>query len=1227
MTDSKDKRYLWLLVFIAIGTHLIWFKLGSTLFHNDWLHRPTQTMDEAWSMQQAWKNFIGFGSPNVQMGYFFVSILWPIIGHLGGSFDTAVKLSLLIPIALLGFISPYLLVRKITSHPTAAFCAALFYGSTTYFLLLQTVQVPIAFIYALCPLILFLLLRAIESAKVSDWIILALVYSVGLCYEVRIMYIVTVIAAFYMACNVTRAQLRKLLFPIGIAAVVVFGLNCFWLLTSMFGGIGSAISNLTSTGLFGDWLFDMPHALALSQSNWTGGATSGGFVMEPIKIYLWLIPLVAFLPLVLNSKKREEPFYRNKQILFFLVLALVGIFLTKQSLDPFPEAYAWLYAHVPGFSLFREASKFYLLTALGYMGLIGYGLVMLRGKHKKLFYASVVAVVGVACINLRPLITGEIGGIFVSRAQPTDYAKLDKLLESQPPVTRSLWVPTYSQWAYFDTTHPRVSLSTVMQQDWQSLVTDKSDSFHQRKVTFFGQPYLQEFMQSTSIQYVVVPLSDTTNDDDIFGLYGNNRQFYIDTLNSVPWLKRVDIGTKDVVVYEVTGSKSYISSASSLLSSKSLDNLSMLYAFNDSTLNEEFNFANNSKGQVPNSTEIDDVFANINGVQVDSGVVSKKVTTAANPMLYANTNKPSISYKVSNGMAELLSSQQAGPTVNGNTVGGAEGSITTIGSVKIDPSRQYFLAMSDQFIPLDFQKEKQRNFGLATGETRLVSRPRTNLVNNPSFEEGLWQRKVSDCDPYDHNPSIGMHESKQEHTDGATSLQLTATRHTACTSSPAVSITAGQEYLASFDYKDYRAESGDEIGYKITFNDPKHTVVKEYPSVKNGSWHAIYKSVTAPAGATSMTLTLMAVPRTQADSTTKIFYDDVSISDLTTDSAPVLDLTPHYSTAQLSGTENTLEFEDPAYTGDNLVPNPSFEQGLWERTVGDCNAYDNKPQLKMASSTQSSDGKRSLELAAKSHIACTRTSSIPVSGNSTYIFSFDHESPNAKSASYTITFDDPDNTTVQGTIATKNRWQTFSRIIQAPIGAHNVRIAVNAQAKQRSSGYTINRYDNFKLIAIPDLRNQYYVVNRPKTTMAAPKTVTYRQIDPTTKSVHISGAKAPFYLTMNEAYHFRWRLELDNAKAGLRTGVNPKAVPDKVSAGDHIKWDDFANAWYVNPAELCKNNPSGCSQNADGTYDLNMVIEFTSQRWFKLGLIISVLTFIVCISYLVYAIKGRRRDK
>jgi hypothetical protein len=152
----------------------------------------------------------------------------------------------------------------------------------------------------------------------------------------------------------------KISFLVFLSIIIVFLLNAYWLLA--FGKTGTlTVNSFFSRELFGNEFLNINYAFTLFHPFWTGKRTTE-FIIQPIPFTFWLIPLVAFIGLFLQRKK--------KNILFFGMVALVGIFLTKQVGQPFPNLYPWLYTHFPGFNAFREASKFFFIVALGYSVLI-----------------------------------------------------------------------------------------------------------------------------------------------------------------------------------------------------------------------------------------------------------------------------------------------------------------------------------------------------------------------------------------------------------------------------------------------------------------------------------------------------------------------------------------------------------------------------------------------------------------------------------------------------------------------------------------------------------------------------------------------------------------------------------------------------------------------------------------------------------------------------------------
>lgn len=88
----------------------------------------------------------------------------------------------------------------------------------------------------------------------------------------------------------------------------------------------------------------------------------------------------------------------------------------------------------------------------------------------------------------------------------------------------------------------------------------------------------------------------------------------------------------------------------------------------------------------------------------------------------------------------------------------------------------------------------------------------------------------------------------------------------------------------------------------------------------------------------------------------------------------------------------------------------------------------------------------------------------------------------------------------------------------------------------------------------------------------------------------------------------------------------PSAKADAIPASDHFKLNDFQNGWYVDVNKLCKEQ-NLCIRNADGSYDLEMVAEFTPQRWFYVGLVVSGATLAGCLAYLGWSWRRNRRNK
>jgi hypothetical protein len=323
----------------------------------------------------------------------------------------------------------------------------------------------------------------------------------------------------------------------------------------------------------------------------------------------------------------------------------------------------------------------------------------------------------------------------------------------------------------------------------------------------------------------------------------------------------------------------------------------------------------------------------------------------------------------------------------------------------------------------------------------------------------------------------------------------------------------------------------------------------------------------------------------------------------------------------------SLSYRDSNYSYANVIGNGSVEQGLWEKEVGDCNNYDNQAAIFMRiNKLAHTDGKQSLELESKKHIACTGPDTVVVRAGDHYLLHFDYQSKGGRYAGYYAGFDDVNGTSSGQRLPSKDgTWTSFTTELVVPIGGEHLNIVFYAYPDSAPGKTGKALYDNVSLTKIPDVKNRFFMVQAhgPLDT-AAPVTKT-RSVNPTKTLIRVDAGVTPFYLRTNESYNRLWQLRLDNGAHGLSGlfGGKGRATP----ATDHMRINGSMNGWYINPEILCEGNPAGCARNADGTYTLFLVMEFTPQRWFYIGTLVSAAAAAATIGYVAYDVWRAREAR
>lgn len=1211
---------------LALAINLViynrWLNLSAIYTYADWGFLFQKTQTEFLTIQNLW-NYNGLGKVNVTLSGFPLEILQGFLAHLF-TFAYTEKFLYMFPAVIVAALGSYFLAKEQGLGNVGSLLASIVFNCNVYVLVLATGHLNLmgAFAFAL-PSLLFMQ-RYIRTNKKRNLYLAFPCMFVTAVYDSRVLYILSLVIGLYFVfswfTNIKRIKIYLKQSGLWLSGLIL--LNFFWIypLTKL----GQVTNNeIFNRGLFGSEFLNLSQALTLFHPFWTGEKTTI-FQVQPIPIYFWLVPILVTVGIFLNR--------RNTKVLFFGLIALGGILLTKQADEPFPNLYLWLYQNLPGFNAFREASKFYFLTAVGYSIAIGALVDWLIKNRKRAKYAQIGVFAGVGTItalflwNALPLLNGKIEATFIPRGVPTDYRIFEQFVNNQNNYFRTLWLPASSKFGYYDNNHPKLDAINLVNGEWKAILSNpRAVSNAQVAQAITEKNYSESVTSDASVKYIVVPLRDQANDDDFFIYYGDIREDYINNLDKLPWLSRIDIGTKDLAVYENKNFMTYFSSFTDPYVIDGLNNLESKNTFLQTTL--KFNKLSFTTDQLSfKHNQLADIFNDLNKAELKSGSIEKDFSNESNnaTSIYANNNRPVIKYTIKDGILSFSAQKLAGPFVQDRATSLVLGSDSVFGSTPIDIRKQYYVNLADKLLKVD-NSRPERKLGVVNQAPRLLESNIQNLVKNPSFESGLWQEKVDDCNEYDNDPRLSHRIDTVEKSEGNQSLILESDKHTACTNSEVIDVTPGKDYLLSFDYKVFNTR---QAGYEVQYlNASKSSPLKKELYVNDNAWRQEVVKVSIPEGVTDVRIVLKGYPDDRRKERGESHYDNVRFSELTHVYETSLVTSARYTQTDLSGANNIrVKYSDDTLKYGNKIDNPSLENGLWQKEVGDCSAYDNKPKLGMKLSNERSDGDKSLQLETHRHISCTGPQNINVEESGKYLLSFDYQSNNAEQAGYYISFNDPAHTSVSERIdITDDKWHSFQKTISVPYGATSMQVIVYGYPDILEKTAIINRYDNFFLTEIPDIQDQYYLVSEPKSKLVEPKKIDFELNSPTKKTLHIKGATTPFYLAMSEAYHPQWRLIFNNGKVKGINSWAPSAKPDAVPNEDHIKLNDFQNGWFVDVDKYCKEQ-NLCTRNADGSYDMEMLTEFAPQRYFYIGLIISGMTLLACLGFLSVHYYKRRKD-
>ncbi len=556
---KKDKSLYSILILLVLSFVIYWRWVSFAIFTSgDWPYYFHETFS-SFPFSFTWLNLNDMGFPNIIAWRSILAAGQSIFATFGFGSNVSEKILIFWPTLISANIFSYLLFKKILRSNIGAVTGAIVFNYSTYYITASSAFL----LYSASPwvlLALLLFMKALEAKKKYLGIFAGFALFIAGSYDFRVAYIgvfLLLLYCLYYLLYIEQLGLSRKFATKAFSSSLLFFffglLNIYWILPMI--KLGSLTDNsVLSRGLFGNEFLNVLYALTLYHPFWTGGKSTW-FIVQPIVTYFWFIPIIAFTGLYLNRK--------NKNILFFGLVSLLGIFLTKQVSHPFSEVYPWLNAHLIGFSAFREASKFYFLILLGYSVLIGSFVTYLFNNYKKINsftkYFIFICIASLFLWNVKPILTGEISSIFVPRRIPHDYLVIKDFILKDLNYYRTLWIPTISTWDIYTENHPELNMGAMLNSyDYWVNHDTKPVSYGRNMVEVLNLPLSNNLLDISSVKYIILPLKDIKNDGDFFANFGEERQYYINQLNKIPWLRKMDIGTKEIAVYINDNFRPYI---------------------------------------------------------------------------------------------------------------------------------------------------------------------------------------------------------------------------------------------------------------------------------------------------------------------------------------------------------------------------------------------------------------------------------------------------------------------------------------------------------------------------------------------------------------------------------------------------------------------------------------------------------------------------------------------
>jgi hypothetical protein len=557
-------------IILLLWVYIPWIHAGS-LGGGDW-HYQYQKFSSS-SIFSFWNEENGNGLGGTTLPIFGLNIYYRTLGtfftQVGFSWDIAERLIFSIPFLIFGIYSSYKFSILFSNNFLYRYLSVLIFMTNTYILMIVGGgQLGIALAYAISPLVVysFLVLHNLHEPlqRCVGIITCSVFYAILMLFDLRIAY---TIGMLVILITIGKLIIHKntlySVFPIFISFICSFFLLAFWLVPFIYFR-NDGLQLLSENGSIIDSLkffsvADFSHTLSLLHPNWPENIFGKVYFMQGEFL---IIPILTYCGLLLHSKIKYKnlispsnvqnnlygkPIDYLNSIFFFSFVGLFGAFLAKGIHEPFGKVYEYLFRSMPGFNIFRDPTKWYLLIVLSYIVTIPFSLEVIEKKFLYQYVKSKSLIISIFFIIIwiflqRQAYSYGLNQTFSPKVVPENYILISNYLQKDTKFSRILWVPEPDSFSYSSSIHPSVSSRILLHENTIQYIATNSSQF-------------LDTLYSNGIGYIAIPIDVKKRIFLNDGKYEEKlRNDFIQIFNHITDITSIKIGNNSIGLYKLQSS-------------------------------------------------------------------------------------------------------------------------------------------------------------------------------------------------------------------------------------------------------------------------------------------------------------------------------------------------------------------------------------------------------------------------------------------------------------------------------------------------------------------------------------------------------------------------------------------------------------------------------------------------------------------------------------------------